>query len=1395
MLPNLNEGGKMKSFILVLIFIFCSTVLFADGVQPAGSGTQSDPYQVSHVLNLLWMSTTDTAWDKHYIQTADIDASETSTWNNGTGFSPIGLSTDFTGSYDGQNYVIDGLFTRGHSYLGTFMSDYVLGLFGSLNNATIQNLGLVNLDIDGSMGLGGIAGMATNSTIINCYTTGYIVASADYVGGLVGGNTTSLIEGCYSEVNLSGGIYLGGLSGFNQGGSFEQSYSNSIITGDNHVGGLTGVLVDGIISNCYSVSDITASNCVGGITGIMASSSQMSTLTNSYFAGSITGNSPVGGLIGELGSVIDVTLSYWDTETSGQSTSAGGGIGKTTAEMKTQTTFYGWDFTNIWAMDGTTNSGYPYLLPSIPPQPVSAEFSADNTAPVIGYDVQFNDLSTGNLTSWEWDFDNDGTIDSYDQNPVYAYSQTGFYTVVLTVSDGATADTETKTDYIEVGQSIVPDANFRAVINASLGQSSGYNPSIADLNSLTGLLDAGDEDILSIEGAQYLTGLDRLYIDDNQISDLTPVAGLTNLERLCADSNQIIDISAVAGLTNLSQLKLDDNEIVDISPVAGLTNLYYLDLGENMISNISPLANLVTTRWIYLDNNQISDLSALAGLIGIKRLYLWNNLITDIYPLVQNTGLGDDDVLYLERYSLGNPLSVEALTDHIPILQSRGFDILQYPATPHDQTACYPDPARLSNAVVSGANLSWQGNYAAPNATFRVWQGTTADNLSHVGDGVWIGGNQYACDPPVALNNYTDYFWKVETVTTSGSLWSGLWLFSTTNAIGLIADFSADQTYTTTGTPIQFTDLSTGTPTSWEWDFDNDGTIDSYDQNPVWSYPASGTYTVSLTASDGTNTDTETKIDYITQYDSYFVPCYTGNGYQNMTIIINSAYLEDAALQAGDEIGIFDGTLCVGAGLFNGNFPLQLTASQDDPNTPTTDGFGDGNDISFKIWDVSTTTEYLLTLDSYIEGDGTFSPFGTAIVDIQAGGLIKQIPLLQGWNLISYNVESFIYDMQFLFQPLINNQHLIKVQDENGNILQELTSIGWYNSIGDMMYTEGYYTKVTNNVNLPTMYDSYIAMPLSIPLTAGWNIMGFPYAGNFDAMAVVQPLINSGELEKVQADNGDAVWNNGGTWQNDIGNMSDGKGYFILVNADCVLTIDVPDAIAGKQNENNPNTNRDTNHYQTSWNNNPYLAMNIYLLSLDGLQPQPEDEIAIFDGNICVASSQIGTDDIISLIASNDDPLTEYDIDGFTEGNQMMIKYWDSSEDMEYLPASVNFLAGNEEFVPLGTAIIELQFQPVGSNNNIIPASTTLSQNYPNPFNPTTTISYSIGEETSVNISIYNIRGQKVKTLVNENKKAGYFTIDWDGTDDQQQQIVSGVYFYKMITQEKTISRRMLLLK
>ncbi len=89
----------------------------------------------------------------------------------------------------------------------------------------------------------------------------------------------------------------------------------------------------------------------------------------------------------------------------------------------------------------------------------------------------------------------------------------------------------------------------------------------------------------------------------------------------------------------------------------------------------------------------------------------------------------------------------------------------------------------------------------------------------------------------------------------------------------------------------------------------------------------------------------------------------------------------------------------------------------------------------------------------------------------------------------------------------------------------------------------------------------------------------------------------------------------------------------------------------------------------------------------------------------------------------------------------------------------------------------------------------TLSQNYPNPFNPETTISFSLPVENKVKLEIYNIKGQKVTTLLDEQLASGKHNITWKGTNSNQKHVSSGIYFYKLSTPTNSITRKMLLVK
>ncbi|HRU82784.1 MAG TPA: C25 family cysteine peptidase [Candidatus Cloacimonas sp.] len=103
--------------------------------------------------------------------------------------------------------------------------------------------------------------------------------------------------------------------------------------------------------------------------------------------------------------------------------------------------------------------------------------------------------------------------------------------------------------------------------------------------------------------------------------------------------------------------------------------------------------------------------------------------------------------------------------------------------------------------------------------------------------------------------------------------------------------------------------------------------------------------------------------------------------------------------------------------------------------------------------------------------------------------------------------------------------------------------------------------------------------------------------------------------------------------------------------------------------------------------------------------------------------------------------------------------------------------------------------QPVANDDPVAVLVTSLKGCYPNPFNPTTTISFSIKEKAPVELVIYNILGQKVRTLVNQPLEPGEHSIVWNGTDNKGRSVASGIYFYRMKAGNYSETKKMVLKK
>ena len=346
------------------------------GVIELGSGTIASPFLIYNCTGLQNIKDAPSA---NFALANNIDCSTTTSWNGGAGFEPVA----FSGSIDGKNNTVSNL------YINRPLQNNV-GLFAS-SNGTISNLGLLAVDITGSVYIGGLAG-SFSGTIANSFSTGEVSGQND-VGGLVGFmNGSGTISNSYSSVIVSGAdAEIGGLVGLIYGGSgvVTQSHATGNVSGSHDVGGLVGTSdaaisksyatgnisgsyagglvgsqMTGIISDSYATGNVNGHTQVGGLVGLQSSGyANPATVSRSYSIGRVTTSwvgYPAGGLVGLSESQV-VADSYYDRNTSERSDNDTRGIPKTTSEMKNQSTFSGWDFTNIWAMSGSVNGGYPYL--------------------------------------------------------------------------------------------------------------------------------------------------------------------------------------------------------------------------------------------------------------------------------------------------------------------------------------------------------------------------------------------------------------------------------------------------------------------------------------------------------------------------------------------------------------------------------------------------------------------------------------------------------------------------------------------------------------------------------------------------------------------------------------------------------------------------------------------------------------------------------------------------------------------------------------------------------------------------------------------------------------------------------------------------------------------------
>ena len=338
----------------------------------------------------------------NYRLTQDIDATATTNWNSGAGFAPIGGT--FTGIFDGNGHVIKGLTINRPGQSG-------IGLFHDVESGgSVRRVGLEGGSVQGGNWVGALAGYADAGVFEECFAT-CDVSGTGAVGGLLGFawsmNTFTRMIKCFATGNVValssdtwGSWRAGGLVGLLDHGVLEDCYAMGDVSCDNNAGGLVGesTFYHGdnynTLRRCFATGAVTGRIGVGGLIG---EDGWPSLIRGCFSTGVVKGNSDVGGLIGYGGAYIisqddsswvtDIGESYamglliridghtgvltggndlywnptayWNRDTTLKMFSNSDPQGKTTAQMKRQVTYEGWDFNATWAIEEGVS--YPYL--------------------------------------------------------------------------------------------------------------------------------------------------------------------------------------------------------------------------------------------------------------------------------------------------------------------------------------------------------------------------------------------------------------------------------------------------------------------------------------------------------------------------------------------------------------------------------------------------------------------------------------------------------------------------------------------------------------------------------------------------------------------------------------------------------------------------------------------------------------------------------------------------------------------------------------------------------------------------------------------------------------------------------------------------------------------------
>lgn len=430
-----------------------------------------------------------------------------------------------------------------------------------------------------------------------------------------------------------------------------------------------------------------------------------------------------------------------------------------------------------------------------------------------------------------------------------------------------------------------------------------------------------------------------------------------------------------------------------------------------------------------------------------------------------------------------------------------------------------------------------------------------------------------------------------------------------------------------------------------------------------------------------------------------------------------------------------------------------------------------GSGFASYLWNTGSVTQSITAYEENMYSITVSNSNGCTATDsmyLTVNPFVTQhIELHNSWNYMSLNVIPQNANVVTVLDSIVSNVLIVK----NGSGQMYWPAYG-INLIGNFQIGQGYSIKVNANVDL--YVEGLMVIPENTPinLPQGNSMLGYLRQTEASIVDMLSPVYSS--LLIVKDESGMMYWPAYNV--NLIGNMKPGEGYLIKLSNASTLTYPANTANVAKSYV----VVDEPVYYQRKLNTGNNMTLGIPGSAWDVI-PENGSEIAVFDLNGKLIGSSVFNAEMTALSIWGDDSETTLK-DAPDENDLFVLKIYDPLTNSEQTLTVTDWYTGNDQFKGNGISVVKhLAPASMGSTT-----STSLAQNYPNPFNTETRITFNLNQASKMSLILYNTLGEQIEILAD-----GWFEEGKHEVRVGSGNLPSGMYIYRLITENETLTRNM----